>query len=98
MTELKRERKGIEKKAEVEARILRKEVDRLKGKVEEVRKEVDVRPKIRIELCSSRNRIEQVGLINDRVRSEDGREMQGEWTKVKGRRSKKFLSPEGIDV
>ena len=50
-------------KAEVEARNLREEIDRLKGKVE-VRKEVNVRPKIRIEGGSSKNTIEQIGLNN----------------------------------
>ena len=64
---------------------MRKEVDRLNEKIG-VRKEVSVRSKIRIEGGSSTNRIEQVGLINDRVRSNNGREMQGEWTKVKERR------------
>ena len=47
------------------------EVDRLKGKVE-VRKQVSVRPKNRIEGGRSRNGIEQVGLNNFRVRSEEG--------------------------
>ena len=50
MQEKKREReKNVREKAEVEARILREDVDRLKGIVEEVRKEVSVRPKIRSE-------------------------------------------------
>ena len=44
------------------------------------------------------NRIEQVWFENYRVRSEDGRGMQGEWTKAKGGRSKKLVSPNGIDV
>ena len=39
--------------------------DRLKGKVEEVRKEVSVSPKIRIEGGRSGNRIEHVELNND---------------------------------
>ena len=85
-------------KSEVEARNLKEEVDRLKGKVEEVRKEVSIRQKNRTEEGRSRNRIVQVRLNNDRVRSEDGRRMQGEWTKVKEGRSKKVASPKGIDV
>ena len=39
---------NVREKAEVEARNLREEVDRLKGKVEEVGKEVSVRPKNRV--------------------------------------------------
>ena len=37
VAELERERKNVREKAEAEARNLREEVDRLKGKVEEVR-------------------------------------------------------------
>ena len=58
---------------------MREEVDRFKGKVE-VRKEVSVRPKERIERGISENRIEQVRLTNDRIRREDGGRMQGKWT------------------
>ena len=57
VAELEREKK-VREKAEVEARILREEVDRLKGKVEEVRKEVSVRPRNRIEGGRSGNGIE----------------------------------------
>ena len=64
IAELERE-KNVRENAEVEARNLRKEVDRLKGKVEEVRKEVSVSPKIRIEGGRSGNRIEHVELNND---------------------------------
>ena len=73
-------------------------VDILKGKVEEVKKEVIVRPKTRVEGSRSRNRIEQVGLNNDRVRSEEGRMKKGEWTKVKGGKSKKVESLKCINV
>ena len=59
---------------------MREEADRIKGIVE-VRKEVSVRPKIRSEEGNNRNRIEQIRFENDRVRSEDGRGMQGEWTR-----------------
>ena len=52
--------KNVREKAEVEARNLREEVDRLKGEVEELRKEISVRPKIRTEGGKSRNGIEQV--------------------------------------
>ena len=70
----------------------------IKGKVEEVKKEVIVRPKTRVEGSRSRNRIEQVGLNNDRVRSEEGRMKKGEWTKVKGGKSKKVESLKCINV
>ena len=73
------------------------EVDRLKGKVE-VRKQVSVRPKNRIEGGRSRNGIEQVGLNNFRVRSEEGTGKQGEWIKVKGGRSKRVQSLKRIDI
>ena len=54
---------------------MREELDILEGKVEEVKKEVSIRPKNRIEGGRSRNRIEQVGLSNDRGGNEDGRKM-----------------------
>ena len=60
---------------------MKEEVDRLKGIVEEVRKEVSVRSKIRTEGSSNKNRIKQVGFENNKVRNEDGRGMQAEWTK-----------------
>ena len=48
VAELERE-KNVREKAKVEARIWREEADRLKGKVEEVRKEVSERTKNRNE-------------------------------------------------
>ena len=57
MAELEREKNVREN---VEVRSLREEVDRLKGKVEEVRKEVSVRPKNRDEEGRSKNGIEQL--------------------------------------
>ena len=56
---------------------LKEEVDTLKGKIEEVRKEVRVRPKNRGEGGWSGNGIEQVGLNNVRARSEEGTGNQG---------------------
>ena len=53
------ERKMLQK---VEARNLRKEADRLTGKVEEARQEVSVRPKNRAEGGKNGNGIEQVRL------------------------------------
>ena len=70
---------------------MREEVDRLNGKVEKVRKQVSV------EGGRSGNGIEQVGLNNDRVRSEEGTGKQHKWIKVKGLRSKKVASLESTD-
>ena len=67
--ELERE-KNVRENIEIEVRSLREEVDRLKGKVEEVRNEVSVRPKNRAEGGRSKNGIEQVILNNVRSRSE----------------------------
>ena len=66
------ERENVREYAEVEARNLREEVDRLKEKVEEVRKEVSVRPKNRGVGCTSENGIGQARLNNVRARSEQG--------------------------
>ena len=52
----------LREKAEVKARNLREEVDRLKGKVEEARKDISVRPKNRADGVRNRSRIEQVRL------------------------------------
>ena len=51
---------------------MREEVNRLNGKVEELRKKVSVRPKNRIEEGRSENEIEQVRLNNVRSKSEEG--------------------------
>ena len=77
---------------------MREEVDGLKGKVEEVRKEVSVNPKNRAEGSRSGNGIEQVKLYNVRAKSEEGTGRQVEWIKVKEGRSKKVESPKGIDI
>ena len=57
---------------------MREEVDRLKGKVVEVRKKASVMPKNRSEGGRSGNGIEQVRLNNARARSEEGTGKQGE--------------------
>ena len=90
VVELERE-KNVRENAEVEARNLRKEVDRLKRRVEEVRNNVG-------EGGRSGNGIEQVILNNVRTTSEEGTGKQGEWIKVKGGSSKKVENPKGIDV
>ena len=63
--ELERE-KNVRENIEIEVRSLREEVDRLKGKVEEVRNEVSVGPKNRAERGRSKNGIEQIILSNVR--------------------------------
>ena len=87
MAELERE-KNAREKAQVEARNLREEADRLKGKVEELRKENSVRPKNWAEGGRRGNGIEQVRLNNVWAKSEEGTGKQGEWIKVKRGRSK----------
>ena len=67
VAELER-KKNVWEKAEVEDRNLRE----LKGKVEEVRKKVSVRPKNKAEGGRSENGIGQVRLNNVRTRSEEG--------------------------
>ena len=59
LAELEMEKNDREN-VEVEVRSFREEVDRLKGKVEVVRKEICVRPKSRAEGGRSRNGMEQV--------------------------------------
>ena len=71
----------IRKNAEVKHRNLIEKIDRLKEKIEEVKKEVSVRTKNRAEGGRSENGIEQVGLNNFIARSEEGTRKQG-----KGRR------------
>ena len=70
---------------------MKEEVDRLKEKIEVVRKEVSVRPKNRVKWDRNGNGIEQIKLNNIRVRSDEGTGKQGEWIKVKGGRSKKIV-------
>ena len=53
MAELEKE-KNVRQNAEVEAQNLREDVDRLKGKVEEV----SVRPKIEVELGMEQSRLD----------------------------------------
>ena len=72
------------RRAEVEARNLREEVDNLKGKVEEIRKEVSVRPKNRVEGGRRGNGTKQIILNNTRTKSEERTGKQGEWIMVKG--------------
>ena len=76
------------KNAEVEARNLREEVNRLKWKIEVVRNEVSFRPKNRAKGGRSRNGIEKVRLNNVRDKTEEGTSIQCEWIKVKRGRSK----------
>ena len=68
---------------------MREEVDKLKGKVKEVRNEVSVTPKNKVEGGRSKNGIEQVRLSNVRGRSEEGPGRQEEWAKVRGGGSKR---------
>ena len=63
---------------------MREEVDSLKEKLEEVRKEVSVRPKNRDEGGRSGNGREHVRLNTVRTKSEGGTGNQGEWIIVKG--------------
>ena len=72
VAKLERERKNVRGKVKVEARNLREFIDRLKGKAEEVRKEISVRPRNRAEGGRSGNGIDQIRLNNVRVRSEKG--------------------------
>ena len=51
---------------------MREEVNRLKGKMEEVRKEISVRPKNIVEGGRSRKGIEQIRLNNVRNKSKGG--------------------------
>ena len=92
MAELERG-KNIRENVEVEAGNLREEVDRLKGKVEEVRIEISVRPKNKAEEVEVGFLIGQIRLNNVRTRSEEGTGKQCEWIKVKAGRSKKVVSP-----
>ena len=64
-------------------RNLREEVDKIKVKVEEVRKQVSVKSKNRTEGGRSWNRLEQVIFNNVRARTEEGPGKQGEWIKVR---------------
>ena len=66
---------------------MREEIDKLKGKVEEVVKEFSVRPKNMVEEGRSGNGIEWIRLIMLEL-SEEGKR-KGEWIKVKERGSKK---------
>ena len=63
---------------------MRNVIERLKGKVVEVRKVVSFRPKDRNEGGRRGNRIEQVRLNNLAVRSEERKGKQCEWITVKG--------------
>ena len=82
VAELERERKkNVREKAKVESRNLREVVE---GKVEELRKEVSVRPKNINEGGRSGNGIEQVRLNNIIVRREERNGNQCDWIKVKG--------------
>ena len=63
VAELEIARKNVREKAEEEARNLREEVDSLKGKTE-VKNEVSVRPKNRVEEGISGNGTEQFRLNN----------------------------------
>ena len=65
-------KKNVREKAEAEARNLRDEVDRWKGKVEEIKEEVRVRPENRVEGGKNGNGIEQVRLKNIRAKSKEG--------------------------
>ena len=76
---------------------MKDEVDKLKGKVEVVRKGISVRPS-RTERGRSRNGIEQVRWSNVRGRSEDGPGRQGEWVKGRGGRSKRVENTIGVDI
>ena len=72
MAELEREKKNFGEKS-IETRNLREEVNRLRGKVKEIRKEVSIRLKIRAEGGRNGNRIGQIRLNNyARTRSEEG--------------------------
>ena len=73
--------KNIRENAEVEARNLREEVDRLWGSRRK-RKEVRVKLKNRVG-SKNGNGIEEVRLNNGRARSKERTGKQGEWTKVK---------------
>ena len=71
---------------------MREEVERLKGKIDEVRKEVNIKSKNRAEGGRSRNGVTQVRLNNVRAKSEKGLEKQGERIKVERGGSKKVKS------
>ena len=85
VAELGRENKNVRGNTKAEARNLREELDRLKGKVEEVRKEVNVRSKNRVEGGRSGNETEHVRLD----KSKEGAGKQDEWIQVKGENRKK---------
>ena len=76
---------------------MRDQVDRLKGKVEKVRKEVSVRPKNRVKGGRSGNWIKHDILNNVKTNSKEGTENQSEWIKIKGGSRKKLENPKGID-
>ena len=88
VAELDRE-ENVREKAEIEARNLRDEVDRLKGKLEKVRKRkgISFMPKNRVEGGRSEFGIGQVILDNVRAKSKEGTGKQCEWIMVKGGRS-----------
>ena len=77
---------------------MREDVDRLKGKVGEVRKQVSVRPKNRVEGGKNRNGVEQDILNNFKIKNKEGTGKQNEWIKVKGGSRKKVENPKDINV
>ena len=77
---------------------MREDVDRLKGKVGEVRKQVSVRPKNRVEGGKNRNGVEQDILNNFKIKNKEGTGKQNEWIKVQGGSRKKVENPKDINV
>ena len=68
------------------------------GKVGEVRKQVSVRPKNRVEGGKNRNGVEQDILNNFKIKNKEGTGKQNEWIKVKGGSRKKVENPKDINV
>ena len=70
-------------KKEIEGSDLREEVDMLKEKLEEVRKEVIARAKNKVEGGRNGSWIEHIRLNKVRSRREEGLGRQGEWVKLR---------------
>ena len=77
---------------------MRDQVDRLKGKVEKVRKEVSVRSKNRVKGGRSGNGVKHDRLNNVKTKNKEGTGNRSEWIKIKGGSRKMVENPKCVDL